>query len=265
MNALPMWELFAGELRIARTAAGLSQEAFGEAIRYSGSQVAMVETCRRAPVPDFTARCDQVLKTGGLLDRVREATLRMAQTPWFREWPMIEEEATAIRNFEPLVIPGLLQTEEYARSLICGRIILDHDTEQLVATRVARQAGLTREKPLQYFAVIDEYALRRDIGGPKVMYQQAMRLLELSELPNVHIHIVPAGAGSYGGLDGSFLIATLPDGRDIGYLDHPLGGLQIEGVEDVQALRRAWECVVAEALPRTQSLELIRKVMESWS
>lgn len=265
MEGPPMLALFAGELRRARTAAGLSQEGLAEAIQYSASLVAMVESCRRFPGPDFTPRCDKALETGGLLGRIREAMLKEGHTPWFREWPTIEEEASAIRDYEPLLIPGLLQTEEYARNLIIGSILLNYDAEQLVATRMARQAVLTKENPLQLFAIIDESALRRVIGGPKVMYEQMMRLLELNELPNVHLHVVPAEAGSYGGLDGSFVIGTLPDGRDVGYLDHPLGGLLIERAEDIKVLRHAWECVRAEALTRKQTIELIRKVAESWS
>lgn len=262
----PMWELFGSELRRARDSAGLSQEALGDAVQYSGSQVAMVETCRRIPTPGFTTRCDEKLETGGLLARIRDAILKMGHAPWFREWPTLEAEAASIRNFEPLVIPGLLQTEDYARKLTMAHpAATGYDPEQWIAIRMARQAILTKENPVQFYAVIDERALHRPIGDRKVMYEQLMRLLELCNRPNVHIHVVPESAGAYAGLEGSFAIATMPDGRDVGYHDHPLGGLLIERAQDVQMLRHLWECVRAEALPRDQSIELIGRIAASWS
>lgn len=262
----PMWELFGSELRRARDSAGLSQEALGDAVQYSGSQVAMIETCRRIPTPEFTTRCDDKLKTGGLLARIRDAILKMGHAPWFREWPTFEAEATTIRNFEPLIIPGLLQTEDYARCLITTHpAAAGYDPEQQVAIRMARQAILLKENPVQLYVVVDEHALHRQVGERKVMYEQLMRLLELADRSNVHIHVVPESTGAYAGMDGSFWIATMPDGKDVGYHDHPLGGLLIERTHDVQMLRHLWECVRAEALPRNQSTELIGRIAASWS
>ncbi|RGC68257.1 hypothetical protein C5N14_14280 [Micromonospora sp. MW-13] len=117
MNRMPMLELFAGELRRLRSGAGLSQEALGERVNYSASLVAAVEQCRRPPREEFTQRCDEALRADGLLVRIRETLVRESLMPWFREWVTIEQEATALRSFEPLVVPGLLQTEAYARAL----------------------------------------------------------------------------------------------------------------------------------------------------
>lgn len=102
MDHLPMLELFAGELRRLRTAAGLSQEALGEKIVYSASLVAAIEQCRRPPRLEFAEKCDEVLGGDGLLVRIREAIARESLMPWFREWVTIEQEATALRSFQPL-------------------------------------------------------------------------------------------------------------------------------------------------------------------
>ncbi|MFI7603247.1 multiprotein-bridging factor 1 family protein [Actinoplanes sp. NPDC049681] len=109
MAHLQVLELFAGELRRLRSGAGLSQDALAEKIRYSASLVAAIEQCRRAPRQDFAEKCDEVLSTGGLLLRIREATVRETLVPWFREWAAIEREARALRSFQPLVLPGLFR------------------------------------------------------------------------------------------------------------------------------------------------------------
>src|SRR3954467_2203421 len=117
MERLPTLELFAGELRRLRVAAGLSQDGLGERIKYSASLVAAVEQCRRPPQLDFTQECDSALDGGGLLVRIREAAMRDSVMPWFREWVAVEQEASALRSYENAVVPGLLQTEDYARDL----------------------------------------------------------------------------------------------------------------------------------------------------
>lgn len=100
-----MLELFAGELRRLRATAGLSQEALSERINYSASLVAAVEQCRRPPRLEFTERSDRVLDADGLLLRIRETMIRESVMPWFREWVTIEQEATALRSFQPLGAP----------------------------------------------------------------------------------------------------------------------------------------------------------------
>src|SRR4051794_4605096 len=117
MDHPPTLTLFAGELRLARTAAGLSQEALAQQISYSPSLVAMVEQCNRLPAADFVERCDAMLGTNGLLSRIRQAITQEMLLPWIREWVAIEAEATVLRSYQPLVVPGLLQTEGYVRAL----------------------------------------------------------------------------------------------------------------------------------------------------
>ena len=119
--------LFGAELRHYRTAAGLSQEQLGDRIGYSAALVGAVETARRMPTEDFTARCDQVVElgTGGALLRLRahlrDQLHRQVWPPWFREWPSIEREAVSLRSWELAGIPGLLQTAGYARAMLQAR------------------------------------------------------------------------------------------------------------------------------------------------
>ncbi|RKN31910.1 helix-turn-helix domain-containing protein [Micromonospora musae] len=266
MSRMPMLELFAGELRRLRVAAGLSQEALGERLSYSASLVAAVEQCRRPPREEFARRCDEVLSGGGLLARIRETLVRESLMPWFREWVTIEQEAAALRSFEPLVVPGLLQTEAYARTLYegAGQFVGD-EVEQQVAARLARQTVLTRPAPPQLVVVLDYTVLERPVGGPKVMREQLRHLLEVGGRPKVHLHLVPRSTGAYPGLNGAFVLATPPEGDDIAYLDNQLHGTIVERSADVHSLRQTWESVRAEATPHGATLKLISEAAETWT
>jgi transcriptional regulator with XRE-family HTH domain len=266
MDHLPTQTLFAGELRRARTALGLSQEALGQQINYSASLVAMVEQCRRMPRADFAERCDEVLQTNGLLGRIREVMLQEALLPWFREWVAIEQEATTLYSYQPLVVPGLLQTEGYARALLEGASRFTGDQlDRQVAARMERQKVFTRSQPPQFVAVLDEFVLRRAVGGARVMREQLRHLIEVGRRPLTHLHVVPSGAGAYAGLNGAFVIATSLEGDELAYLDNQLQGHIVARPADVLSLRQTWEAVRAEALPRRQSLDLIAKVAEEWT
>jgi transcriptional regulator with XRE-family HTH domain len=266
MDHLPMFDLFAGELRRLRIAAGFSQEALSEQINYSASLVAAVEQCRRPPRLEFAERCDEALGSDGLLVRIREAIVRESMMPWFREWVSIEQEATALRSFQPLVVPGLLQTEDYARGTYDGSSQFTADeVEQTVAGRLARQAVLHRPDPPLFVAVLDYTTLERPVGGREVMREQLLHLLTMARLPQVKLHLVPRGTGGYTGLSGAFVIATPPEGDDVAYLDNQLKGTIVERAADILLLRRAWESVRAEALPHGQTLKSISEAAETWT
>ncbi|MEU8375941.1 helix-turn-helix transcriptional regulator [Micromonospora sp. NPDC048894] len=266
MERLPMLELFAGELRRLRTKAGLSQEGLGDLVNYSASLVAAVEQCRRPPRKEFAERCDTVLDTDGLLARIRDAQIRESLLPWFREWVTIEQEATALCSFQQTVLPGLLQTEAYARELFeRASHFLGDDIEQQVAARLARQEILTRANPPLFVAVLDHTVLERPVGGAKVMREQLLHLRDVGSRPRVHLHLVPKGTGAYPGLNGAFVIATPPEGDDIAYLDNQLHGSIIERTADVHSLRRTWESVRAEALPHGATVKMISEAADSWT
>ncbi|HEY0701023.1 MAG TPA: helix-turn-helix transcriptional regulator [Micromonospora sp.] len=266
MGQRPTFELFAGELRRMRQATNLSQETLAQRLRYSASLVAAIEQGRRVPSLDFTRRCDQVLETGGLLERIRDALTREALLPWFQEWVQVERAALALRSFEPLVIPGLLQTEEYARALNQGASqFSEHEMEEQVSARMARQAVLTRDDPPRLSFVLDEHVLRRPVGGAKVMREQLARLVEAGALWNVTIHVVPASVGAYPGLNGAFVVATPEVGDDVAYLDNQILGVVVDRAASVLKLRNIWESVHGEALSHAQSIKLITEAMETWT
>lgn len=194
-----------------------------------------------------------MLGTGGLLTRMRRRLSRESIVAWFREWAAIEEETTALRSFSPLFVPGLLQTEGYARAVLTGSGLLPpEEIEEQVVVRLTRQEILARPKPPLLTAVLDETVLRRPIGSPDVMREQVRHLVKVGNaLSRVRIHVVPGSVGAYAGLDGAFVIATDSDGTDIVY--HEFRGHIYDLPADVAGEVEIWESIRGEALPHQQS------------
>ncbi|MEW2382988.1 helix-turn-helix transcriptional regulator [Micromonospora sp. NPDC047707] len=262
-----MLDHFAEELRLARASSGMSQTALAEALSYSGALVAKVETCERRPSLDFARRCDAVFGADGRFERIQRRISRETVVPWFRDWAGIEQEASALRWFEPLYVPGLLQTEGYARAILAGAGLFAVDEiEQQVTARLDRQGVLTRDRPPLLSVVVDEYVLRRRVGGPEVMREQVQHLVKLgSTLPRVRIQVVPLSAGAYAGLDGPFVITTSPGGEDLVYLEGQRHGQVVDRAGYVQQMVEVWESIRGEALSQQQSLDLMAEVAETWT
>ncbi|WBB49842.1 helix-turn-helix transcriptional regulator [Verrucosispora sp. WMMA2044] len=261
-------EILLDELRRARSSRGLSQDDFGKLISYSGTHVSAVETGTRPPTGDYVAGIDRALRTGGIFARLLERLSDLDAAPlWLREWITLEQQARALRWYEVAWVPGLLQTEEYARAVFGtdGRLTAQ-EVETRVAARLTRQQVLSGDDPPQLIAVVDDSVLRRPVGGAAVMREQLFRLARFNQdSRRVRIHIVPQGVGAYAGLDGPFVIATLSGFVDVGYLDNRLQGQVVERAVEVAALREQWEATLAEALTLHQSTELILEVAKSWT
>lgn len=255
--------LFAEELKVARSRAGLSQEQLGDKIGYSASLVAKIETCRGAPTMDFAKRCDEALETGGTLARMHKFVGRAPFPSWFR--PFVDYEATAksLRLFEHVLVPGLLQTEEYARAVLSTRPnTTEEETEQLVSARLERQAILGPGDPPLLWVVLDEGVLHRQVGDNAVMKGQLLHLAEMSRRPNITVEAVPYSAGAHGGLLGAFVIAEFEDAPAIVYLETAAGGQIAEEPSTVAQVMLTFDTLRSEGLPRGASRDLIMKVAE---
>lgn len=202
-----------------------------------------------------------------MLARLWPLVSRESYPSWFQPFVELEREATTLREFMPLAVPGLLQTEEYARAVIrSGRP--DHSDEQveeLVAGRMERQTILDRADPPMLILLIDESVLTRTVGGPEVMGAQLDALLTAAKRPRVVLQVVPTSAGADAGLAGTFVIASFADGPDIVYFEAVATGQVVDRLEDVTASAVAYDVLRAEALPQAASLDLIRKARGEYS
>jgi transcriptional regulator with XRE-family HTH domain len=256
--------VFGAELRYYRTRGALSQKDLAALAHVSHDVISKIETGDRPPAEDFPPRLDAIpeLATNGALTRLW-GHLKKGQKQrtygWFAKWADIESQATALRTYEPLIVPGLLQTEDYARAILSLRPGCDSDDlDTQVAARLARQSILERA---QLWCVLDEGVLHRDIGGTKTMQAQLDRLAGLAGHPRVTIQVIP---GSYGhaGLLGGFVLADLDGQPPMVYLETAAEGQPTDSPAVAAHVSLRFDKLRSEALPWSASRDLIRKVAE---
>src|SRR5216683_1707191 len=255
---------FAAELRRRRLAAGLRLDDLGRMINFSASLIGKIENGDRVPTPDLAKRIDKALSTGELFANLLEAIRKEARAypSGFSDFLDEEARATSIEEWASLNVPGLLQTGDYARALFRGGRPSDtaEEIEQLVTTRLERQAILAREKPPRSWFTLDEVVLRRPVGGPKVMAAQLARIVEQAERPGIVVQIIPIAIGAHAGLLGEFRLLTRPDGSRVAYTESIASGQLIEQPADVAEFELAYDTLRIEALTPDASLALIREI-----
>jgi transcriptional regulator with XRE-family HTH domain len=257
--------LFADELKAAREQRGWSQADLAEQIPYSLSTISMVEALHRVPTRDLAAHLDKVFGTPGTFARL-EGRLRDLPFPAsFRPFAAYEAEATALYVFEHSLIPGLLQTPEYARAVLATRPnTAEDEIDNLVAARLARQVILTRDEPPPplLWALIDEGVLHRPVAPAEVMCDQLARLVEISRRPNVTVQVLPYSAGGHSGLLGAFTIADLGSNPGTVNVEDITDGRVFEDPSMVSRVTLRYKSLQSEALPKGASRELIARVAE---
>jgi transcriptional regulator with XRE-family HTH domain len=261
-------------LRRLREAKGVSREDAGWAIRASESKISRMELGRVG----FKERdVADLLTLYGIDDEERTALLtlaREANTPgwwhpygdllatWMQYYLDLEAAATLIRTYEVQFVPGLLQTEDYARAVVkLGYGDADADEiDRRVRVRQARKKVLTRPNPPRLWAVIDEAALRRPIGGPQVMRNQIEALVEACSVPGVRLQIIPFHAGGHAASGGAFTILRFPDRElpDVVYLEHLTSALYLDKQEDLDRYTAAVTRLFIEAEPPTRTPQILR-------
>ena len=185
---------------------------------------------------------------------------------WFRAYVDLESTASLIRTYEGQFIPGLLQTDNYMRAVIHGAF-LDESGEEAgrrVRLRMARQTLLTREQPPRLWAVIDEAALRRPVGGPEVMRGQLERLIDATKLANVTLQILPFDSGAHPAMAGAFSILRFGDQElpDVVYLEHLTGASYLDKRDEVERYLDIMEIMCIEAEPPGRTVELLQRILE---
>ena len=258
-----VWVAYGKLLRHLRKRAGLSQPELGDAIGYSLDQVASVEQGRRPAKAAFTAGAERVLEAGGVLEVLQDEVDRAKLPRFFRDFALIESEVVSRFSYDPLLIPGLLQTEGYARAVFAGHHpplseeIIDQHTE----ARLSRQKLLTRVPLAVLSFIISEEALRDLVGGPEVMREQWRRLLEVGALRNVEVQVMPAGRGFHPGKDGPFVVVETKEHRHLGYIESQEVGHVIRDPAEASAFGMRYGRLRSQALNVEESARLIERLV----
>lgn len=227
---------------------------------YSDSLIAMVEVLRRAPTEEFARACDKALGLDGTMFTLYLATNWRDAPEHLRPWLEEEEQAETLRNWEPAVVPGLLQTEAYARAMFSvSPGITSEEVEERLAYRMRRRSVLNRRRPPATTFVMDEAVIRRCVGGPAVMRQQLEFLLEIARRPKITVQIVPYEAGEHCGLAGGFIIAERNGIAYAAYTDAQPLGRTVEDRQIITELAARHDAIRAHALSFKQSLRLIEE------
>ncbi|WP_125622642.1 MULTISPECIES: helix-turn-helix transcriptional regulator [unclassified Streptomyces] len=212
---------FGRQLKLLRTRAGLERPEFGSLMSYSASSIASFEQGRRIPLPTFIDKADEVLGAGGLLKALKKEVERAQYPSFFRDAARFEAGATALYVYAVYAVPGLLQTEDYARAgFRLQRPLLEEDViEQRLSARMARQEIHDRRPaPLLSF-IIEEAALRRPIGGRTALREQWEKLLRVGRLRNVEIQVMPTDREDHAALGGPFTLIDASTGQRIAYTE----------------------------------------------
>jgi transcriptional regulator with XRE-family HTH domain len=254
--------VFAFELRRYREAAKLTQRQLAARIGFSDSMVNMVELAKRPPSRRFAELCDQVFGLDGSMVRLYTATTWNKAPEYLRPWLEEEDDATGLRTWQPTIVPGLLQTQAYAREILAATPgIAYEELEKRVANRLERQAILQRDRPPVLNVVIDEAVLHRVIGDAEIMREQLMYLLEVARHPLVTIQIVPSTVRAHCGLAGGFIIAERNGSPYAAYTDAQPFGRTFDDRRLIAELVLRYDALRAEALPFSQSLRLIEEAV----
>jgi len=265
----------AADLHICREEAGLTIDDVALQLEWSAAKISRIENARVRVLPRDVKHLLRVygVKEGSaqweiLLTLARESHQKGWWHPYgdairqsFSTYVGLEADAESMRTYECACVPGLLQTEEYAREVIRAGspTAADDEVEKYVALRMARQAN----KPLtELWAVVDEGALHRLVGSAAVTRTQLDRLLECSYQPNVTMQLVPFGTGAYPSMGGAFTILTFPEPSDpdIAYVDYSTGSLFIEKPEELLRLGLIFNHLRASALPVNESRDAISRL-----
>jgi transcriptional regulator with XRE-family HTH domain len=267
------------QLRRLREAKGITRQDAGYLIRASESKISRMELGRVG----FKGRdIADLLTLYGITDRHERAALlalaRQANTPgwwqrdgdilpsWFATYLGLEEAATLIRTYEVQFVPGLLQTEDYARAVIghgnAGAPAAE--VERRVSLRMKRQQPLTRPAAPQLWAVVDEAAVRRPMGSRAVLAAQLERLVTAAELPNVTLQVLPFQVGAHAAEAGAFTILRFPepDLPDVVYIEQLTSALYLDKRDDVDAYLAAMDRLSVESAPPRATVEILNRVLQ---
>ncbi|MBQ1089072.1 helix-turn-helix transcriptional regulator [Streptomyces sp. B93] len=254
--------MFGALLRFFREQTGMTQEALAKYVGYSKSQVAMVERGERPPKGRFVEVADETLSAqGALLAAARK--LKVSRFPsWFEDYAALEAQAVGIYMYATHVIPGLLQSESYARAIFSSHVPApeDDEIEARVAARLGRQQVLGRRPAPTVGFVLEEHVLSRPLGGSAALKDQLAHLLDVGQRRNVQVQVIRLDREAHAGLNGPMILLETAERTQVAYVDGPSGGYFVTEQPDLGDLFARYGILRAQALSPEESMTLIERV-----
>jgi transcriptional regulator with XRE-family HTH domain len=262
------WKFFGAELKSRREAAGMTQEQLGKLAFCSAGYIGQFEQAIRKPQLDHSKRFDEVFQTGGLFERMwRDLINESPYAHYFSDAAILEQQAESICGYYPSLVPGLLQTEAYARAVFRAGLPLlpEEEITEQVTNRLAR-AGIFKpaegRTPPLYWAVLDEAVIRRPVGGPAVMAEQLEHIARFMRERRALIQILPYAVGAHALIEGSLTLMTFPDAPPVAYVESPHIGQLVDDPGIIARHQMSYDLVRASALSPEESLSLIEAAVE---
>ncbi|MFE7435261.1 MULTISPECIES: helix-turn-helix domain-containing protein [Streptomyces] len=257
---------FGEVVKAFRKRAGLTQEEFAPRVRYSVPTVASIEQGRRFPPVDFVERAEEVLDAFGTL---RGAARHLSRQPglasWFRQWARFEAEAVSLYTYECRVVPGLLQTEGYARAVTVSvpPVKDDEQVTQQVTARLDRHELFRRKPPISFSFIIEQALIERGTGGPEVTRHLIDNLLARANQFNVELQVMPLRQVDHAGFDGPLQVLETAENRWFGYAEGQRGGLLISDSKEVSIMLQRYARLRSQALNPEDSKGLLKRMRGS--
>ncbi|MGW3847098.1 helix-turn-helix domain-containing protein [Streptomyces fagopyri] len=254
---------FGRQLKLLRVRAGLERPEFGKLTGYAGQSIASFEQGRRIPSPRFIDRADEVLDAGGVLKALKDEVGRAQYPAFFRDMARLEAGAVGLCVYAAHAVPGLLQTEDYARAVFrMQRPLLDDDViEQRLAARMVRQDIFTRRPPPLLSFIIEEVVLRKPIGGLTTLREQLEQILLVGQNRNVEIQVMPTDREDHAGLGGPFNLIDTAEGPRIAYTEVQDDSRLYTSAGKIRELEARYGILRSQALTPCESLAFIEELL----
>ncbi|MEU6097239.1 helix-turn-helix transcriptional regulator [Streptomyces sp. NPDC047079] len=246
-----------------RKRAGLTQEEYAPLVRYQPSTVASIEQGRRFPPRVFVERAEEVLDAfGALKGAYKHVGREKGLASWFRQWAELEEQAISLYTFESRLVPGLLQTEAYARVLFDERVpvLTDSQIEAQLAAREERQRLLTDRPDAAFSFVVEEYVIQRCTGGRDITRELICRILEITKARNVELQLLPMSLGAHAGLAGPIQLLETPENEWFGYCEGQRSGQFVADPKAISVLHMRYAKLRSQALSPGDSRSLLERM-----
>ncbi len=241
----------------------MSQEDIGKVLQHTGSMAGHLERATRKPNRAHARKLDRAFATGGELENLwLEVTQGTGVLPWFRDSLEMERRADTISDYHPILVPGLLQTADYARVLITARQVRKtaEEIEEVVKLRTSRLRTILPTRP-KLWSVVEQSVINRVIGDEKVMFEQLQHIITLAEQGTIRFQVIPDDVRHHCGLCAPFRLMSM-GGRKAVQMEHTLGGTTFDRAPEVEEMADLFGALQAEALSPRRSLDLLDSTMK---